>query len=395
MEKVRVLWISDAVTPTGFSRVSHSILKNLSLDKYDISWLGVNYYGDPHNYPFRIYPASTYGDVVGTNRVSDILRIEQPQLIFMLGDVWVLNGYLEEIKNTYKKDNLPKIIAYFPVDAGDHDPDWYKNFDIVSKAFVYSEYGKAVAEKACKNKEFSIIPHGVDTDTFYPLNISKAELRKKMFSNVPEDAFIVFNGNRNQPRKRIDITMKAFKIFSEDKPDNVKLYLHMGVKDEHINILKMAERLGIDDRLIISGKSVGPQKVTDRMLNQIYNACDVGINTSIGEGWGLVNVEHAVTGAPQIIPDHSTLTELYSDCGLLVPPITEWTIDGLMTTGHLVDPKDVAERIDWLYKDRALLELLSLKGLYKFTQPQYSWRTIAETWDSVFDEVLNSEHTVS
>ena len=32
----------------------------------------------------------------------------------------------------------------------------------------------------------------------------------------------------------------------------------------------------------------------DEALNLIYNACDVGINTANGEGWGLVPFEHAM-----------------------------------------------------------------------------------------------------
>ena len=57
--------------------------------------------------------------------------------------------------------------------------------------------------------------------------------KKALLPDTPDfqDSFIVFNGNRNQPRKRIDITMKGFARFANGKPNNVKLYLHMGVED--------------------------------------------------------------------------------------------------------------------------------------------------------------------
>lgn len=40
------------------------------------------------------------------------------------------------------------------------------------------------------------------------------------------DSFLVLNANRNQKRKRIDITLKAFAALARDKPENVKLLLH-------------------------------------------------------------------------------------------------------------------------------------------------------------------------
>jgi hypothetical protein len=53
-------------------------------------------------------------------------------------------------------------------------------------------------------KPISVIPHGTDFSKFFPMD--PLACRKEL--GVPEDAFIVFNGNRNQPRKRIDLTLK-------------------------------------------------------------------------------------------------------------------------------------------------------------------------------------------
>ena len=46
-----------------------------------------------------------------------------------------------------------------------------------------------------------------------------------------------------------------------------------------------------------------PNTLTDDGINQIYNMCDIGINTSDGEGFGLCQLEHLYTGAPQVITD--------------------------------------------------------------------------------------------
>ena len=60
---------------------------------------------------------------------------------------------------------------------------------------------------------------------------------------------------------------------------------------------------GLEERLYLNPLAGGI--VDDRELNLLYNACDVGITTSMGEGWGLVSFEHGAAGAAQIVPDHS------------------------------------------------------------------------------------------
>ena len=60
---------------------------------------------------------------------------------------------------------------------------------------------------------------------------------------------------------------------------------------------------GLEERLHLNPLAGGI--VDDRELNLLYNACDVGITTSMGEGWGLVSFEHGAAGAAQIVPDHS------------------------------------------------------------------------------------------
>jgi glycosyltransferase involved in cell wall biosynthesis len=220
--------------------------------------------------------------------------------------------------------------------------------------------------------------------------MTKKEIKAKLWPKNPElqDSFVYFNGNRNQPRKRLDITMRAFKMFSEDKPDNVKIYLHCGLIDASINVAEMSQRLDLGKRLIITAATNGIQQIPESKLNEIYNATEVGLNTGLGEGFGLVNIEHLVTGAPQIVPDNSANTELYEDCGLLVPTITDWTLDTIMTTGSIVRPEDVAERMQRLYVEEQLYNSLSQKGIDKFTSPEYNWANISKLWDKLFREVL-------
>lgn len=393
MEKPKVLWVSDLVTPTGFARVSHSLLTYLKED-FDVVGLGVNYRGDPHNYPFPIYPAAMGGRVFGEDRLVSILNNAKFDVLYIVNDSWIIDTYLEAIKKDVKKE-LPKIVIYFPVDSTNHDPKWYRNFDMVTTAVTYTEYGRAVVNdgECAPDLKLEVVPHGVDQGVFYRKFTNRKDAKIALFGKTKDpNSFIFLNANRNQPRKRLDVTMEGFKLFAEGK-DDVYLYMHCGVRDAHIDVARLSLRHKIDNKLILSNLSMGVQAVPDSVLNDIYNACDVGLNTSMGEGWGLTSIEHTMTGAPQIVPDHSACAEIFADCGVLIPTVTSFTFDNSMTVGKLVSPESLAEKMNLLYSDRALYKILSDKSIDKFSKAMYSWKEIAETWKTIFMKALESPTT--
>jgi D-inositol-3-phosphate glycosyltransferase len=398
MEKIKILWVGDAVVPTGFARVNHSILKHLPKDKYDVYFLGVNYWGDPHNYPYKIYPAGTgkSGDFYGFYRIPQFAK-EKFDLIFFLNDTWIIAEYLKAIKDTWK-EGIPKIVTYFPVDSRFLNPKWFDNFDIVSKIVAYTSFGKSEVISALLEKDkdtdwtekVKVIPHGNDPDVFYKLEGTKKEIKSNLFPKSEDvwESFIVLNANRNSPRKRIDISAEAFGLFAEDKPENVKYYHHAGVIDVGYDIIRLSRRYGFESRLILTNMHNGVQAISEPELNLIYNGTDLGLNTTMGEGWGLTNTEHASVGVPQVVPDHSACGELFYDCGWLVPTVVDFTFHQTMTTGEIVRAEDVAEKLEEAYSNKELYKELSEAGYNKFNSEKYSWKTIANQWDQLFESCL-------
>lgn len=395
MAKKQVLFIGDGVASTGFSTVLTNIIGNLDFRKIDAHHLAINYRGDPHPYKWSIYPAGIKGDLMGYNRVEDFAKSGSKLLsgIFILNDTWAIADYLRKIKEHFK-ENIPPIVVYFPVDAIDLDPVWFNDYDIVTTAVAYTEFGKTEALNANPSLEskLHVIPHGVDTKSFYKIaDMTKEELREKMFpkNKLIHDGFIVLNANRNTPRKRIDLTVQGFSAFSQDKPKNVFLYLHMGIKDSGFDILKLSSRYGIANRLMITNTNRFIQSVPVPYLNQIYNISNVGLNTAWGEGFSLTNIEHGVTGAPQIVGDHSALHELYADCGVLVPVNRYLISPNTLTIGGYVHPNDVAMALEKIYTNRELYNDLSAKTVEKFTQEKYSWKYITKNqWMPLLTEAF-------
>jgi D-inositol-3-phosphate glycosyltransferase len=390
----KVLFIGDGVVPTGFSTVLHNIISNLPKEEFDVHHLAINYYGDPHDKYWKIYPAMLGGDIWGFGRLNQYVD-QKFDGIFILNDVWVIDNYLKKIKEVFKNKDIPPIVVYFPVDSKYLDAEWFNNFDIVSKTVVYTKFGYKEVKTCKENLEPLIISHGVNSNEFYKLDSPKRELKAKIYPNREDflDSFVVLNANRNQPRKRIDLTLQAFKLFSDDKPSNVKLYCHMGSKDMGWNIFKLAFRYGIEKRLIVTNTLPNLQVVTTEKLNLIYNASDVGMNTAAGEGWSLTNMEHAVTGAPQVVPNHSALTELYHDIGLLIPIDTWVESPDTLTISGIIKPEAAAERLQLLYENRDLFNKLSQKSIEKFTQPEYNWKVIVEEkWLPLFREIYDRDN---
>jgi glycosyltransferase involved in cell wall biosynthesis len=404
-DRKKIFWIGDAVATTGFARVNHSIISNLPR-KYEVHHLGINYMGDPNDFKHKIYPAMLGGDVWGFGRVVNLIKEIKPDLIFILNDPWVISQYLKILEEA-KINDIP-IVVYFPVDAEEHDPVWYAGYESVESVCVYTEFGRRVvlqAEPGLQDK-LSVIPHGIDTRIFHPLGdvfdragrlIKTGEIiaREALYpvSKQPSfrSDFIILNANRNQPRKRIDITIRAFAEFQKDKPD-VRLYLHMGAKDVGYDIIKLANRYFFDEKLIISSTHHNMPNIPDSRLNEVYNGTSIGINTSLGEGWGLTNWEHGAARRPQIVPNHSACSELWKDSGILIKADETFMYTETHTLARVPDLYSVVEALEYAYNDWRSggeeLARMADKSYNRITSPEYSWKKISMKFHNIFREVL-------
>lgn len=401
--RARLLMVGDAVAATGFARVTHSLCDALR-DEYDIHHIGINYHGEPHDLPWKIYPAKNGGDVFGVQRLLPMIETVRPSIVFLLNDLWILADYMAKLR-TLPDPERPKIVMYCPIDAGPIDPEAIERVEGVDRFVVYTRFGQVEIEAALTRvrarrpdfvfPEIEVVAHGVDTAIFRPMapdgidaawSSGRRQAIRTLFGDDPEmeDAFIVLNANRNQPRKRIDLTIEGFARFASGKPANVKLHLHMGVEDAGWNVMRLARRLGIDERLILTTDGDNLPSVPLAQLNAIYNAAAVGINTAIGEGWGLVSFEHAATGAAQIVPRHSACAELWEGAALMLEPAMRLTTPGVLTHGWFVSPEAVAEALQRLYDDPDLLRRMSLAAYRNATRQEYDWSRIAMAWRRMF-----------
>jgi glycosyltransferase involved in cell wall biosynthesis len=398
MSRPRVLVVGDAVVPTGYARVLRCVLERLHT-LYEFHHLGVNHRGDPHGHPWPIYPAGLGGDHQGVARLGPLVERLQPQVVWLSADLPVLAQHAQVLGACRHR---PASIAYVPVDSGPVVPATLAPLlHHVDHLATFTHHAAAELQSAAERARrydpklpvpaVTVIGHGVDTAAFHPLPGGRRAARARLFPHRPDlhDGFIVLNANRNQPRKRIDLTMEAFARFAQGKPPGVRLYLHMAREDLGWDVKLLGERLGILDRLLLTQDGDRLPDIGDDQLNLIYNACDVGVNTAHSEAWGLVSFEHAATGAAQVVPAHGALPELWDGAAELVPPRWSLTVERLLHTAHFVAPEDVADALERLYGDAALRQRLADAALARVREPWLSWDAVAGQWGELLQQALD------
>ncbi len=387
--KPRLLAVGFHAPATGLTRVMENILEPLA-KHYDVHFIGIGYKEPVKSGKMTIYPSNLHGgDVFGAYQAREFVEKFHPELVFLLNDLWILGKYARVLAN---RPARTKVVCYCPLDGRIPNPSLIEPLASFDSLGVYTHFARREFEKAARGRfrlpEIEVIPHGVDTNVFHPLPENRRlAARKALFpdDSDPRDSFVVLNANRPQPRKRVDLTIEGFARFARGKPPNVRLRLHHAITDdeERAEIPRLARARSIAGRLVMSSGNLPDEK-----LNLLYNACDVGGNTSMGEGWGLVSFEHAAAGAAQIVPNHSACAELWEGAAEFVEPMNAYVPDFSLLEMESVSPEGVASALERLYADHEHRETMSRAAYENAVKPEYRWDEIAGQWRRLFDEAL-------
>jgi len=330
--------------------------------------LGIGYRGDESDFGgATLHPTNLRGgDVFAAFQAAEMVEALGARVVLLVNDFWMLHPHLRTLGG-----GPARIVAYVPVDGRIVDDRFLAPLAEIDRFVAYTEFGKAQLE-AWTDVPVSVIPHGVDTEAFRPL------------PDARRDGFVVLNANRPLERKRIDLTLEGFALFARGKPADVRLRLHHAIMDaqERAEIAAQATRLGIADRVDVTTGAVA-----DEELNRVYNSCAVGVNTAMGEGWGLVSFEHAAAGAAQVVPDSSACAELWRGSAEVVPA-EDTGVPGFSPLAmRTVSAEGVAEALERLYADPERLRSMSEAARQNATQPCYRWDASGEQWLGLLEEV--------
>jgi glycosyltransferase involved in cell wall biosynthesis len=260
------------------------------------------------------------------------------------------------------------------------------------KILTPSRFGQRELKQAGFSDNVYYVPHGCDTQVFHPLE-NRAECKRLWFIKDPND-FTVLIVARNQSRKMIPRSLRVYKRFLELNPD-VKSHLllwtdvqplgreayegavSLGVADVGVNLLPEIMNQGLgevvlwpDARLVREGLPdwAGPE---GHDMVKLYNACDVLLGTTGGEGCFLPGLEAQACGKPVVVTDYASAPEICG-AGLTVPPSDYVVLNTPGTRYALADIDKAAEALTKIANaDR---EKLAKKA--RAYAERYSWENV-------------------
>lgn len=402
----KLLWVGDAACPSGFALATHKILDSVK-DAFNVTVLGMNYRGDPHNWPYPIYAASPGGDAMGIGRLIEVCDLVAPDIIVLQNDGWNLQPYIRQLRMklpngeyAFPEHAARKVVAAVAVDGKNFQAEWLTG---VSHAIFWTEFALNEARISGYKGSASVIPLGVDLTVFYPDD--KIEARRRIFGDVPEShrsvlesAFFVGNVNRNQPRKRWDLTIRYFANWINSRGiRDAYLFLHSApTGDISCDVRQLAKYYGVFDRLALREPPIW-YGVSDQDLRDTYNCFDVQISTTQGEGFGLTTFEGMACCIPQIAPDWSSLGEIAKDAAWLVPCRTTAITYAPMSPnvlGGIADEELFIAALDTLYRDSQLRFRYGQKGMRRVEETRYNWSNIGKQYVDVLSLLTATEEPV-
>lgn len=366
---------------TGFTRVLLAIIPFLR-EHFRITWLGIGYRGEPFELceGVRILPTNLRGgDMVGAYYARLHWEVLAPDAVFALNDLWYLIHYSRELE-PLTGSKVP-MLGYLPLDGGLDNPSLVRELTGFRQLITYTDWAAGQLRSALEatriTSQVSVAGHGIDLNQFqmFPdgTDLAMRMARAQRLFGLDQPSFVVLNASRPDPRKRLDLTLEAFARFAADKPASVRLCLHQAISHETFvaPLREQAQRLGITERILWFPRTPGP--LTDEGLNELYNACAVGLNTAMGEGFGLVSFEHAATGAPQVLPAHPALCELWHDHAILVRPVRPIKTEHSPLVMGEVDAGAVASGLEQLYADSARYSHYAQAAIHRCGMPDLQW----------------------
>jgi len=395
--KIDLLAIGHAPEGGGFARVMHEILRCLS-KSFEVCQLGLGASESSSLAGWDVHAGRGPGDLHGAELLRQLLRRVQPRIVLILHDPWMLPLYVDLVRENHRQ---VRIVTYCPLDGDLLEPQLAGVIRDVDQFVVYTEHARrqfaqaltAIDPKgtALARARLAVIPHGVDRSTFRPVvdpvtGAGGETARRAVFRGRHDldQGFVVLNANRNMLRKQLAITIEGFAAFACNKPREVRLCLHTEPHGD-VDILAAARYYGIESRLLLTRNPTTP--LSDGELNLLYNACVVGVNTSDREGWGLVSLEHAATGAAQIVPDHGACAEVWADSAEILSTELSPPRPGDFVSRRVTSAGGVCTALDRLYHDPDHLAAVSGACLALASRTEYDWDRIGERWADLLNRV--------
>jgi glycosyltransferase involved in cell wall biosynthesis len=292
----------------------------------------------------------------GFNKLAEYIDTCSPDIVMLYNDPIVVNQFLDSIKNVPKTF---QIWVYLDLVYEGTDQGLLRNIEKgADRIFCFTQKWLDYLKSRIPTTEktLSVMEHGVDMSVFNRQTDSERIATRKQM-NIPSDAIVFLNMNRNSERKRLDLSVMAFArllkrnpelpiymlFVTSMNPQSGAHYNPIQIYMNELNLLKL-DVLKLGQR-IVSLDTSPPKLFDDKTVNSFYNACDYGINTANGEGFGLCQLEHLATGAPQVVIDVGDYNSFMNKNVAEIVPATSYSYMSMTTGIGLTQKSASAEEV--------------------------------------------------
>jgi glycosyltransferase involved in cell wall biosynthesis len=314
----------------------------------------------------------------------------KPDAIVIQNDPWNIPRYVEALEGAH----VPYLIAALAVDGKNCDAAIALNG--LDLAIFWTEFGKNQARIGGYEGPAAVVPLGVNTELYKPRD--RKACRKALGFDAIEDAYIVGNVNRNQPRKRLDLTISYFADWvKEFAVQDAYLYLHVApTGDKGYNVSQLMKYYGFtgnNKRLILCEPDMG-YGIPELQLAHVYGSFDVQLTTTQGEGWGLCTMEGMACGVPQIVPDWSALGEWPEDKVMRVRcSEIAVTPNYINVIGGVADRRATINALQEMYISERTRRAYGDAGRTLVNRQEFRWENIGQAFSDAIDDVIEAKKT--
>jgi glycosyltransferase involved in cell wall biosynthesis len=266
--------------------------------RLDLSLEANKLQGIPDSY-IHLIPNEGYGTA---KTLRQLMQLDKPDAILIFTDPRYWQWLFDIEREVRSKIPLMYLNIWDNLPAPMYNKSAYESCDSLMAISKQTEnINRMVLGKIADEKVITYVPHGIDSNKFYPIDRdhseNKALLDFRAKLNIPLTNFVVFWNSRNIGRKRPGDVIRSFKLFVDSLPKEHQrrctLVMHTDPIDSNgTDLFKVREVICGDEYDI----KFSTQKLRTPEMNYLYNIADVNMLISSNEGWGLSLTESMMAG---------------------------------------------------------------------------------------------------
>jgi len=372
--------------PTGYGRVMRAIVPRIA-NVHEVIIYGIHAFSHSTYDHIDEFDAQSAENKQGLaekgfyySGLPEFVDFHKPDFVMIYNDPVVIGNYLLAMG---KCKHSVKVVLYVDlVSKNIRESLWwiFSHPKVVGVMVMSKCWIPDVISYGCK-VPITIISHFVDTAVI-------PDARKLAGLDEYVDDILFLNMNRNTDRKRLDIYVLAAARFISKYPKEKVRFLcnshHESKFDLHSIAIRELVARGVDDVFTQIDKiMINRSFLSDERVDTLYNACDVVVNCSSGEGFGLCSAEGAVVGKPVIISDVGGAEDYFSDKSAYKIEPSAWISvddrDGIGGIEGIIDVDDLV---------KAFRFFMDIKNRKKYGEQARRLVQSKPTWEDISKKII-------